>query len=129
MADAPEVTVPSGADSTPSATPATATPVAPAQPATQATSAAPATGGESREGWVPSYRIRESREAAIREANESFSQKEANYRSQLEQVQRQLHALVGVQPTKNPEEQAVRDQFGQLYPGLNKLEQRAAELE
>lgn len=103
-----------------------ATPQAPTAPvaATPATSQAPATGAPG-EGWVPSYRVRETREAAFREANESFAQKEADYRAQLAQVQSQLHALVGVQPQANPELKAVRDQFGNLYPGLSKLEAAA----
>lgn len=116
---------------TPSATPAAATP-APAAPAPQsATPAAtqtPATGGAPGEGWVPSYRVRETREAAIREANQGWAAKEQQYQAQLQQIQTQLHALVGVQPPSNPEVTAVRNQFGQLYPGLSKLEERAADL-
>jgi hypothetical protein len=111
------------------APPATATPVAPAQSvATPQTTQPPATGG-GPDGWVPSYRVRETREAAIREANTAFAQKEQQYQSQLEQVQRQLRVLVGAEPQQNPEIAAVRQQFGELYPGLAKLEQRAADLE
>jgi hypothetical protein len=36
---------------------------------------------------------------------------------------------VGVQPPQNPEIDAVRQQFGQLYPGLSKMEEKAAQLE
>jgi hypothetical protein len=50
-------------------------------------------------------------------------------RAEAEQYKRQLHSLVGVQPPRNPEELAVRNQFAQLYPGLAKMEERAAQLE
>lgn len=129
MAD--DVVVSGGEGSpTPSSAPAAATPAAPAQPVAtpQAPTQAPATGA-GPDGWVPSYRLRESREAAIREANTAFAQKEAEYKSQLEQVQRQLRVLVGAEPQANPEIAAVKQQFGELYPGLAKLEQRAADLE
>lgn len=119
------------AEATPSApAPAAATPAAPAAVATatpSATPQAPATGAPG-EGWVPSYRIRESREAAIREANESFAQREATIRAEADRYKQQLHSLVGVQPPPNPETMAVRTQFGQLYPGLAKLEERADQL-
>src|SRR5258707_73624 len=101
------------AEATPSATPAAATPAAPSAvaPATpQATPQTPATGAPG-DGWVPSYRIREAREAAERQANEGWSKKEADYQSQLARVQQQLHALVGVQPKQNTEVDAVKQQF------------------
>lgn len=109
---------------TPPATPAAATPAASAQPATPATPQAPATGAPG-EGWVPSYRVRETREAAEREAQERWAAREAEYQAQLRQTQSQLRALVGVQPPQNPEVDAVRQQFAQLYPGLAKMEERA----
>src|ERR1700693_380597 len=134
MAEANVSSTDSGAVATPtpSATPpaaATPAPAAPApQSATPAAPQAPATGAPG-EGWVPSYRVRETREAAIREANQGFSQKEQQYQQELAQIRSQLHALVGVQPSsQNPEVTAVRNQFGQLYPGLSKLEERAADL-
>lgn len=126
-----------------SQTPAAATPAASAQPVAtpQATpaSATPgatqpqATGGEAgREGWVPSYRIRETREAAIREATQAaqqqWGQKEAELQRELSQIRNQLHALVGVQPPADPEVKGIRDQFGRLYPGLSQLEERAQDL-
>jgi len=127
MAD--EVNVGGEGSPTPSPTPAPATPVAPApQSATPAAPQVPAT-GTGPDGWVPSYRIRETREAAIREAQQGFTQKEQQYQQQLEQVQRQLRVLVGAEPQQNPEIAAVKQQFGELYPGLAKLEQRAADLE
>jgi hypothetical protein len=111
------------------APPAAATPAASApQPATPAAPApGPATAGPG-DGWVPSYRIRETREAAAREAQQQFAQREYAYQTELQRIQNQLHALVGVQPPQNPEVAAVRQQFGSLYPGLTKLEERAQQL-
>lgn len=107
-------------------TPAAATPAAPAAPvAATPPTGTPAPATQGPEGWVPSYRVRESREAAIREANNQWTQKEQQYQAQLAQIQSQLHALVGVQPPQNPEVSAVRQQFGGLYPGLTKLEEKA----
>jgi len=116
---------------TPTATPAPAIQAAPAAPVTAtpptATPAAPATQG-GPEGWVPSYRIRETRDTAIREAQQQWAEREAQYQAQLQQIQSQLHALVGVTPPQNPEIEAVRQQFSQLYPGLSNLEERANDL-
>ena len=109
-------------------TPAAATPAAPApQSATPAVPQAPAIG--AHEGYVPSYRIRETREAALREAQAQFSTREAAVRAEADNYRRQVLALTGVTPPANPEIQAVRNQFGELYPGLSKLEERAAQLE
>lgn len=123
------VVTPQSAPATPSAPPAAATPAAIApQSATPAAPQAPATGAPG-DGWVPSYRIRETREAAEREANTRFAAREAEIRKEAEQYRSQLHALVGVQPPQNPEVEAVRSQFASLYPGLAKMEDRAAQLE
>lgn len=128
-----EPVAPAGGDTPP--TPAPATPGASAQPAIPANAAptatpsgtqAPATGAP--EGWVPSYRVRETREATQRELRKEFETREAAYRSELERINTQLQALVGVQPQKNPQEDAVRSQFSQLYPGLSALEQRAQDI-
>lgn len=121
------------AEATPSApAPAIATPVAPAAPVAaaipQATPQAPATGVPPQEGWVPSYRIRETREAAIRESQAQWAQQEAQIRAEAEQYKAQLQRLVGVTPPPNPEIEAVRSQFGQLYPGLSKIEDRAQQI-
>lgn len=96
--------------------------------ATQNIGSAPAPTQQASEGMVPSYRIRETREQAIREAQSQWQAREAEYAARIDQVQRQLHALVGVAPDVNPEETAVRNQFGKLYPGLAQLEQRAQDL-
>lgn len=124
----------SGAAPTPAAAPApvTATPVTPAAPVAAATPtatpSAPTTGGAPGEGWIPSYRAREIREAAQREAQTAVAQERAQWEARYNQIQSQLHALVGVQPPANPEITAVKNQFGQLYPGLSKLEERAQDL-
>lgn len=117
------------ADATPSA-PASpvATPQVPAsQPAIPATTT-PVQGVPPQEGWVPSYRIREAREAAVRQANEESARREAAIRAEADRYRSQLHSLVGVSAPPDPERQAVRDQFGRLYPGLTKIEERANEI-
>lgn len=110
-------------------TPAPAQPATPAPPAaaTPAAPQTPATGAPQGPGenWVPSYRVRETREAALREAHQAIAQRDAQWAARYNQIQSQLHALVGVQPPANPEVKAVRDQFGQLYPGLSRLEEQA----
>ena len=126
MADV-NVTDAGSAAPTPSAQPSTPVAATPATPQTQPATPTPAP-TEDRSNWVPSYRVRESREAAIREAQQGFAQKEAQYQQRLEQIQSQLHALVGIAPSQNPEVEAVRQQFGQLYPGLSKMEERANDI-
>lgn len=120
---------PAGGDTSAPA-PAAATPAAPAAPVAaatpQATPQVPATGAP--EGYVPSYRLRETREAAAREAQQTYAAQIEAARRETEQYRNQLHALVGVQPPANPEEAAVRGQFGQLYPGLSKIEERAQQI-
>lgn len=123
---------------TPAAEPATPTPAAPTSatptpfavtPATpSAPPQAPATGVP--DGYVPSYRLRETREAALREARELLSGAEQRYQAQLEQMQQKIAALAGFAPQNHdPQTDAVRQQFSQLYPGLAKMEQRAADYE
>lgn len=114
---------------TPAATPATATPVASAAPTatSPASPQAPATGAP--EGWVPSYRIRETREAAQREAATQYQSEMASIRAEAERYKAQLHSIVGVTPPKDPEQTAIRDQFGKLYPGLQALEEKAEQLQ
>ena len=99
------------------------------QPATPAAPLAPATPGAVPDGYVPSYRLRETREAAIRESQAHWATREAEIRAEADRYRQQLQALVGVTPPQNPEVDAVRNQFAQLYPGLAKMEDRAAQLE
>lgn len=122
-------TTPSGGD-TPASSTSTivgtpAVPVAPATP--QATPQAPATGAIP-EGYVPSYRLREAREAAERQMQERYAAQIEAARREAEQYKRQLHSLVGVQPPVNPEIETVRQQFAQLYPGLAKLEEKGEDI-
>jgi hypothetical protein len=125
-----EVIPGTGAPADTGATPAAATPAAtPSQPAIPAATPAPATSGAPGDGWVPSYRVRETREAAMREAQQQFAQREAAYQAELQRIQHQLHSLVGVTPPQDPNVSAVKDQFAKLYPGLSKMEERAAQLE
>lgn len=113
------------------ATPAEATPSAPAVsvPATPQTAAPVAATPATPEAMVPSYRIRETREAALREAQTRYESQLATQRAETERYQAQLRALVGVTPPANPEVEAVREQFAKLYPGLAKMEAKAAEME
>ena len=117
------------ATSTPTATPAPATTgTAPASATPTATPSASTTTSQGPEGWVPSYRLRETRDAAVREAQAQWTQRESQIQAELERYKSQVQALVGVQPPQNPEIAQVRNQFGQLYPGLASLEERARDL-
>ncbi len=126
---APDSTAtPAPATSAPSAAPAPATPsAATPAPATSGAPQAPATGAPG-EGWVPSYRLREANERAQRDYESRLANERASWQQQWEQAQQQIRALVGVQPPANPEVAAVRNQFGQLYPGLARLEEQADRL-
>lgn len=114
------------AESAPAAIPQTS-----AQPATQANSQPLATGGQATgpEGWVPSYRIREAREAGERQMQQQYAAQIAQARQEADQYKRQLHSIVGVTQPADPQIDAVKQQFAQLYPGLSKMEDRAAQLE
>lgn len=121
-------------------TPVEATPSTPAPAAIQQTNAQPATSANPAagpttsqatgpEGWVPSYRLREAGEAAFRRAQSESAAEIQRIRQEAEQYKRQLHSLVGVGQPANPEIDSVKQQFAQLYPGLSKMEDRAAQLE
>lgn len=106
----PTVSAPAAAPATPTASPSGATPTAP-------------------EGYVPSYRLREANEAAERRHAAAYAAKEAAAEVRYKEMERKFQALAGFTPPPDPEVRAVRDQFGNLYPGLAKLEDRAADLE
>lgn len=111
--------------------PAVATPSAPSAPTIPAQSTqAPATGvpSEDRLNWVPPHRIRESREAGYRQAQQEAAQQQAQLRQEAEQYRAQLHRLVGVGPQADPQVDAVRQQFAQLYPSLAAMEARGKDL-
>lgn len=99
---------------------------APATP--QAATPAPATPGAAPQGYVPSYRLRETRESAMREAREAAAQEIARIRQEADQYRSQLHAIVGVQPPKDPQADAVRQQFASLFPKLAKLEEKGEDI-
>lgn len=109
-----------------SGTPAAATPATPnVAPQPNAISGAP----EDRSNWVPPHRVRETREAAIRQAQQEFAVKEAALQAQLSQYQKNLQALTGVQPPQNPEIDQVKQQFSKLYPDLARMEGRYGDFE
>lgn len=118
------------AEATPAATPAPAAATSPASASPAATpQATPVPATEDRSSWVPPHRLRETRDAAIRQANEQFAGREASIRAEAERYRAQVLALTGVTPPPNPEVAAVREQFSQLYPGLAKLEDKAGMFE
>lgn len=119
---------PAGGDTpAPDATPAPVASPAP-QPASVAAPQAPASGAPQPEpSWIK-QRLDETRAATERRLQVEFQRKEAEYRSQLAQIQNQVRALVGVAPPQNPEIDNVRQQFGQVYPGLSRIEDRAEEI-
>lgn len=72
----------------------------------------PATGGEPS---VPSYRLRQQREQYEARIAQVQAQKDAEWQAKYDQIQRQLHSLVGVTPPANPQEDQIRQQFNGLY--------------
>lgn len=122
---------PGGANGAPSPdSPAAATPAAPAVATPATPSAAPPTSATpGNEAMVPSYRLRETREAVLREAQSRYEAQSAALRAEADRYKAQLHSLVGATPAANPEIDAVRSQFAKLYPGLAKMEEKATEME
>lgn len=122
------------ASAEPTATPTVSAPA----PATQGTPApaavatptaapqAPATGAP--EGYVPSYRLRETREQIERQYQQQWSQREAELNARYTEMERKLQALAGVTPPANPEVETIKQQFGGIYPGLSKMEEKAEKL-
>lgn len=100
---------------TPTGTPAN--PVVPTQ--------APATGVP--DGYVPSYRLRETREAAVREAQRIIQDREAAYQRELNEWRTKAQALAGFGPQPDPEVETVKSQFAKLFPGLAKLDDQKVE--
>lgn len=127
---APEATPPAAsapaAPAAPSATPMAPAAAAPATPF--AAPQAPATGAPPVEpSWLKG-RLEETRQAALRQANEAYTRREAEAAARYNQIQSQLHALVGVTPPADPQAENVRQQFAALYPGLSRIEERADQL-
>ncbi len=86
-----------------------------------------ATAGAPGEGWVPSYRLREQRDSFARQVAEREASIRAQYEARIQEHERKIQALAGFGPQPNPEIEAVRQQFAQLYPGLAKLDDKAVE--
>lgn len=102
----------------PSAAP-TATPTAPT-PQAPVSSQDPA--------MVPSYRIRETREQAYREAQEHYAAQIQQLQQKFEDHQRRIASALGVGPQEDPEVAEVRGQFAKLYPKLAALEARGEDI-
>lgn len=96
---------------TPSGTPGS--PAVPAQ--------APATGVP--EGYVPSYRLRETREAAQREYQRAIAERDAAYQREVAEWRQKAQALAGFGPQPDPEVETVKSQFAKLFPGLARLDE------
>ena len=112
----------------PSPSPAIADPSATPGATPQAPVTAPTPQSQPEPSWLRG-RLQETRDAAIRQANERWQAERQQMQAQFEATQRQLHAIVGVTPQGDPEVTAIKAQFEKLYPGLAKLEQRAQDLE
>lgn len=104
--------------------PATATPVAP--PAAAPTQAAPPpspaisgqpSNGAPPPGYVPSFRIRETRD----QYEAKIASMETANSAKIEQLTRQLQALTGVTPQNRSEEEVIREQLFKVVPDLQKL--------
>lgn len=122
----------------PSSSSAPASPATQGNPVTQSTTptASPTSATTQQttsipEGYVPSYRLREARDAAAREAETRYNQAQQQYQQELTQLRSQVQALVGVKPqtASNPEVDQIRQQFAQVFPELAKLAERANDLE
>lgn len=104
----PSVTAPVTPQTIPVATPAAATPAVP-----------------DRSTWVPPHRLREQ--------SETYEARLAAERSttarQLEDLNQKIQILTGVVNPENPQIGEVRQQFGNVFPGLAKLEAQAAKIE
>lgn len=145
MSDEAVVSTPSDAGSTSAASSTPTNTGASVAPATSTTSnvAPSATGPTSstqpsatdggREGWVPSYRVRETREAAIREAQSQFAQERAAAQAELARYKAQVQALTGVtpQPIDQDSQRAsqIKDEFFKLFPKFRVLEERFDDFE
>jgi hypothetical protein len=115
-------------------TPVPATQGTPSMPTTTTTAQGPAPGqggsqapatGAPGEGYVPSYRLRETRESVLREARAYLDQQRSEFEREKAELNKKIQALAGFGPQPDPEVEGVRDQFGKLYPNLAKIESQA----
>lgn len=118
--------------STPSVAPSPAPSGSPAvsPSATPTGTPAPAQGAapEDRSNWIPPYRWRESQDA-FRRAQGEFQQQATQWQREREQMEARVRALVGVSAPQNPEVDQIKSQFGNIFPGLSKLEDKVQALE
>lgn len=94
---------------------------------------APAAKPQVPDGYVPSYRIRETREQFERQQmqlQQQWQQREAQYQAQMEAIRRQLHAVVGVEPQNEEQQQlaAIQAQFKKVFPDLAAMNERAKDI-
>lgn len=130
-------------------TPAVSESTAPTQPAatsqeappvatTQATS--PASANDAPPATEPSWlkrRLDETRAAAIKQyeaqSRSQWTQKETEYQTKLQEQEARVRALVGLGPQENPEVDAIRKQFAQVFPKeyamMQKLSDKAEQIE
>lgn len=105
------------------ATPAAATPAVSAQPGAPATPTPtpnPATTGAPQvpQGYVPSFRVRETRE----QYEARIQQLQAERQAEVDQLKRQIAALAGVNPPGQVDEaEAIRQQLFKVAPDLKEL--------
>lgn len=116
------------AEATPSASPAASPQTSPTpSTAIPSSSPAPATSvpQEDRSNWVPPYRLRET----TQRYEQTLQSERQQWQRELEQREARIRALVGVTPPENPQIDEVKKQFGQVFPGLSKLEAQAAQVD
>lgn len=126
MPDTPLVpSAPAVGDNIAPAAPA-ATPLETPQGATPLAIPPTSVGGppEDRSTWVPPYRLRETQERA----QQLITARETEHQRQLEQLQSQVRALVGVQPPDTSEEAQIRQRFSQVFPELAQLAEKSKDL-
>lgn len=123
-----DTSTPAGSETPAASQPASPTAPVGGAPATQtAPTAASPTTPQIPEGYVPSHRLREVTERA-RAGEARYQQEQAALTARYAEMERKFNALAGVTPPPNPEIEQVRSRFGELYPGLSKMEERAADI-
>ena len=123
---APQSATPS-APASPVATPQ-ATPQVAATPATPAPQSATPAAPEVEPSWLRG-RLNEVRQAAVRQANEQFAQREAQLRAEAERYRQQLFSVVGATPqNRDPEADAIKAQFYKIFPEAKELLENAKDI-
>ena len=121
----PSINAPASDITAPTQAPATlGAPAAP--PATPVAPAAPPIGVP--EAQVPSYRLREQREALERQHREAIATERQAWQQERAQMEARVRALAGFEPQANPEIETIRQQFKQVFPELFELSGRSKDL-